>query len=513
MDFIDVEDVSDHHSARWQRTWWHRHENSYQGLEESVSMLDRLWNDCNHEFVAIVGFSQGSRLAHMISLIHTLTNGVAFPGLTCVIHFSGYGDCSLPENFYSLMKDNWDQNILPQNIDDIRMGISSLHVMGESDTLVPLKASEALLKWYVQPSVHRHAGNHFVPVKKPDIDLYLMFFNQVRERLSLPEPPLTSIRRDDKAAAEPKPSITDTINSAQPDEEHAQTQIDEVTALAQIFPAEFRLLSVSTPKDPDRYNPDDYFDDNRLYEHPIKYSIVLRPQDDGLERGEEELWPPKIISLGIQYPADYPDSSPLFSLIHDMNYLEFSMQASDALMDAVREAMREESGMPCGMGMVYAARSFFQEGGLAPCTKMTASVEIDETNADERVEKQENQFSKLSVLRPSTASRIKSCNAQGLKVAYAMLDRTQSRDSDTTTTSETTIAAGGKGGTWRYTVGLVGKPSAGKSTFFNVSDCLPFSNHPYHLNLFFAPLFHAGSHSLCTSTRGGKRRHSMRSRR
>ena len=132
--------------------------------------------------MAILEFSQGSQLAHMISIIHTLTNGVSFPGLTYVIHFSGYGDCTLPDNFYSLLKVNWDLHILLENIEDVRMDLLSLHVMGELDTLVPLKASKALLKWYVQPAVHIHTRNHVVPVKKTDIDLYLMFFNQVKDR-------------------------------------------------------------------------------------------------------------------------------------------------------------------------------------------------------------------------------------------------------------------------------------------------------------------------------------------
>ena len=35
------------------------------------------------------------------------------------------------------------------------------------------------------------------------------------------------------------------------------------------------------------------------------------------------------------------------------------MLASDALMATVREAVDEEAVNPCGMGMVYAARSFF----------------------------------------------------------------------------------------------------------------------------------------------------------
>ena len=70
--------------------------------------------------------------------------------------------------------------------------------------------------------------------------------------------------------------------SPAPDEEHEQSQVDEVTALSQIFPSEFELLSKSTPADPDSYDPDDYSIESRTYVHPIRYSITLQPQDDAL---------------------------------------------------------------------------------------------------------------------------------------------------------------------------------------------------------------------------------------
>ena len=95
----------------WQRTWWHRNENAYNGFEESMSMLEHIWNNDDGEFVGIIGFSQGSRLAHIISLLHTITNGAAFPGLQCVLHFSGYGDVSMTDNFYTYLKDHWSDHI------------------------------------------------------------------------------------------------------------------------------------------------------------------------------------------------------------------------------------------------------------------------------------------------------------------------------------------------------------------------------------------------------------------
>lgn len=452
-------------STQWQRTWWHQRDNTYQGLAESMSMLDQLWNCNNNEIVAIMGFSQGSRLAHLISVTHAITNGIAFQSLKCIIYFSGYGDVPMPDNFCSILKDQWGDSLgkLDEYIDDI-INIPSLHVMGDSDKLIPLKSSEALLQKYVQPMVYVHPGNHFVPVKKVDIDRYLLFFNGVLEG---GESTLSLATEDDGCNIH---TIAAMSKNVQPDEEHAQIHVDEVAALAQIFPSEFRLLSKSTPKDSDDY---DYFE--RAYEHPIKYSIILHPQDECLVKSEEDLWPPKLISLCIEYTADYPDTIPRTNLIHDMNYHEFNMQSSDALLNVVRKSMEEETGMPCVMGAVYAARDFFEGGGLASAKPSSTAIEsgdkgnkmIDE--APEMV----HSSSITSLLRPSSAERIKECNFEGLEVACSMLGRKKTEGPEDTV-DDTNDVPSGKGGRWAYSVGLVGKPSAGKSTFFNVRSCSRF---------------------------------------
>jgi hypothetical protein len=469
IDFVDEDSsaADNNNSDQWKRTWWHRSGNTYRGLEESLTMLDRLWNKNgnNNEYVAIFGFSQGSRLAHIISIIHKITNGRSFPGLDCVIHFSGYGDCALPENLTPFLKDYWSDSILassikissPSFLDDVRIDVPSLHVMGESDALIPLKSSEAMLTSYIDPSVYIHPGSHFVPVKRLEIERYITFLSKAIGETSTTNQQLTD-------HAFPPSKADDFTFTATPDKEHAETQIDEVAALAQIFPSEFRLLSKSFPKNPDNYDPDDYFGENRSYEHPIRYSIFLQPQDDCLLRHAESLWPPRNLSLCIEYPADYPDLEPQISLIHDMNYFEFSMESSNAVMAAVRNAMLQEAGMPCGMGMVYAARAFFEEGGLATCKCVISKPEDIHANVDaDTCQREEIQSSLLKVSNPS---RIKLCNAQGLQIASTLLNR-DDNGIDGATDAALGIRAG-KGGIWRYTVGLIGKPSAGKSTFFNV---------------------------------------------
>ena len=58
-----------------------------------------------------------------------------------------------------------------------------------------------------------------------------------------------------------------------------------------------------------------------------------------------------------------------------MNYLEFSMQQSDALISVVRMSMEEELGMPCVMGAIYAARDFLDSGRLAASNILAEHVE------------------------------------------------------------------------------------------------------------------------------------------
>ena len=495
-DELDCDDMNGNDassSSQWQRTWWHRRGNTYTGLEKSLSLLEQIWNDHDGDFVGIMGFSQGSRLAHIIAILHTITNGRAFPGLKSIIHFSGYGDVPMADNFYTLLQEKWSAHI-PQytlmkmsddtsyQFEDAQIDRPSLHVMGETDKLIPLQSSEALLTWYEHPSIHVHPGNHFVPVKKGDILRYLQFFNDVETMnmqpsispaVAIDECPVTTTdsSSQDTIAANTD-AEKDTVQMFEPpDEEHSQAQIDEVTAISLIFPTEFNLTSQSTPKDPANYDPDDYSEENRTYEHPIKYTIVLQPQDS-IEEIDEKLWPPKNISLCVDYPSAYPDSSPTIRLIHEMNYFEFSLQASEALLDVCSKAMEEEFGMPCVMGMIYAVRDFFEGGGLLHtiAAKKQSPGEAKKDTEAETAAEQVLTPSTTSLLRPSSAARIEKCNAQGLQVASTMLGRSQTNANEDGATVDRTIA-GGKGGRWMYTIGLVGKPSAGKSTFFNAASC------------------------------------------
>lgn len=106
-----------------------------------------------------------------------------------------------------------------------------------------MKLSEALLKWYFEPSVRVPPANHFVPVKKLD---------RMRMKNSMTQ------QQEVAKVTLPNTKVFDTL----PNEKHAQAQIDEVAALAHIFPSEFFLLSKSMLIKPINNDPGDYFGDN-----------------------------------------------------------------------------------------------------------------------------------------------------------------------------------------------------------------------------------------------------------
>lgn len=416
-------------TRQWQRTWWYRKGNTYHGLEESITKIEQLWND-DGGFVGILGFSQGSRLAHIISILHTVTNGDAFRGLRSVVHVSGYNG-PVPPNFKTHLKDHWSSYNNNFHFDEnIILSLPSLHVMGSTDKLVPIHESKELSGIYNKPLIHTHPGGHHVPVKARDIEQYLMFWRTLQ---SIDE------------------QQVDTCKALPPDEEHAQAQIDEVYALSQIFPT-FQLLSETEFIDPDNADPDDYSEESRKYAHPISYAILLQPEDGEIE---QELWPPKEVSLHIEYPPDYPDCSPIILLKHEMNYFEFSSSQSELLMNKLTLTMNDEQGMPCVMGLVYAAREFFEEGGLAKGLAALAPEEKS-VSEDEPIQNEMQESSVISSLLPASDARIEKCRQEGWLISCEMV-KNRSNNS-------------GKGGSLKqFTIGLVGKPSAGKSTLFNAA--------------------------------------------
>ncbi len=426
------------------RTWWYRKGDVYEGLEQSLEMLHGLWLS-DPGFEGILGFSRGGRLTHLIAMLHEASGGLYFPNLKYVICASAYGHVSLPCNF-------------PPKSDGIQwkafsstvpLKTKSLHVMGIQDRLIPLEASRALLPSYVDPVVHEFDGGHHVPMRAADVRAMLKFIDSSSVWTSAP----TEGKQDSQISKPPSQK------DATPDEEHSQLQIDECESMSLIFPEEFELLSLTKNGDKSIVAGE------TQYQYPISYIIQLKPPPDQLEEDNAVLWPKNKIALKVEYTNDYPDKLPIFSLQHEMNLLEFKLAQEKACLDAVKAAAEAEAGMPCIMSCIYAARAFFESGGLQSSSEM---VEKDgHVETDDNDEVLDEKHINGSCIRSSSRERIEQCKREGLQISYDLagysstfINKVNDESHDISESNESFNS--GKGGSWKYTIGLVGKPSAGK---------------------------------------------------
>jgi len=448
-------------SQELMRTWWVREGNVYHGLDQTLSRLLDVWNQGNFE--GILGFSQGARLTYLISLLHELSlDRSHFQGLKYVILASGYGDVPLPTNL-------WDGAAQFQCLHHEKhihhIDIPSLHIMGVQDKLIPVHSSRKLASLYHNPSIHEFEGGHHVPMRSKDVLVMIEF---IRSFSSQDQSPLIIQQHP---IEKNQPSQPCTIKS-QPDSEHAQTQIDEMMSLSFIFPDEFKLLSSMSESNDGMPN----------YDHPITYSLQLRPSD--LDSEMANLLPPKDIALRVEYTPFYPDELPKFSIQHDMNLLELRLSIVDHCQAILRSKAESELGMPCVMSCYYALKEFFECGGLlrdmidmepGTANKIKDSSGLNSTDPNKGSSLPTSPSSSLS---PVSEERLKECTLQGLDIAYGILGRrkvhqlqtsTHTMDSVSEHSDTNEITPNGKGGYWQYTIGLLGKPSAGKSTFFNTA--------------------------------------------
>ena len=447
------------------RQWWDREGDSYRGLlEESIPLIQEHWTE---DFIGILGFSQGARLAHLCCLAHSHQPDTFLPGLQCAILVAGY-EAPLPPDFeqvYTVPTDDSHHRLTPCTV-------PTLHVYGLADQLITTADSRALLQYYRNPRIHEHEGGHHVPMRAASIQEYESFIQSVTvdartdEKVDYRTDNTKSTNGDKEAK---RNSQDANVSEPEPDEETRQLQQDEVEALTAIFPDEIHLISrrksgctEAVEEDNNTSGEDDGTMDND-YEFPICYRIDLKPVDDDAEG----LWPPHPIAIQVQYPFNYPQETlPTFKLIHDNNVMQFSTAQAEALVNVMIDAGREEEGMPCVMSCIYAAREFFESGAVGDVVSMTpttpAPVQQEETTLakDDPIDsKVTGESSSPGLIQSSTREAIHECNLQGLSIAESVLQQMGSL-----------LAKGdadgdfvhGKGGHWIYTIGLVGKPSAGE---------------------------------------------------
>lgn len=458
--FQVVQEEANNHSL--QLTWWERQDTTYQGLETTIELLKSPDYCNNHDIVGVMGFSQGARLAHLLLLLREHDPGF-LPTLQFAILVAGY-DAPLPDNLpfreesFALKKNG--------------IMISSLHIFGENDSLVPSEQSRALMEYYSRPREYCHAGRHFIPSKKADIEIYLQFIKEVLVR-----------KQSDQG------SVAGTAERiAAIDEEYAMMQSEEVQSLLAMFPDELILRS----KYKQGTNEDE--DDIQL-QYPIEYHIKLSKQDDVAEE-ESSKWPIHPLTIQVTYPNRYPaEEIPKYRLIHQNTNAEFPSHQSDRVIQILEETSRLELGMPSVLSGIYGIREYLDEAEteLDQFTGQdTKTDSIDDTGpTDEDIEDEDSRAD--GIIAPSSASQITKMDQEGLEIAERILKQWNFRSASASASKRKSAG----GGSWNYVIGLIGKPSAGKYVLYAVVS-FSVAYTLFHLPRMMTPpsLIKIGRHSL-----------------
>ncbi|XP_060114710.1 esterase OVCA2 [Heteronotia binoei] len=152
------------------RGWWFSNpqEGTFSALEETLSCkgleesLEAVAAACREHspIDGLVGFSQGAALA----------------GIICAL--KQRGDPCFQFDFAILIAGFISRALDHQNYYQEPIRVPSLHVLGETDRVIPAEMSQELASHFTEPLFLTHPGGHFVPVSAAQKKTYLDFLDQ-----------------------------------------------------------------------------------------------------------------------------------------------------------------------------------------------------------------------------------------------------------------------------------------------------------------------------------------------
>jgi ribosome-binding ATPase YchF (GTP1/OBG family) len=460
----------------------------------SMKVIHQAWEDtggCD----GLLGFSNGAAAAFCLIANAicppqppTARDPTSLPGLKFVIFAGGY----LPDPLSSLIPSSLVESQGEEGpLVWLRspLTLPSFHFMGRTDEAVPLEASMALAQSFSSPTILVHDGGHLVPTS-PNAMSSLSSFLAGFQPATLPsfQPPS---KPHPQINSNLKPPLHHYLKSSQtlacatdvPLPPPSQDQIDEVEALQSIFGDDFQLLGGSPSSS------------------PFVLSIILQ-RPEGFQ-----------LTLTFTLPPLYPEQQvPIISLATDpliLMSIEVLVDLHSYLISCARELM-DVSGAGCLFQLVEAAREFMdanpQRFILQPSVKNSGRVQAACKLAEASAGGEDaGDSSPLIAVAAEVKPWWEEEEADGELIRAAILkasirhwggfggraEEEEEEEGDGIGDDPGASYEEDRGlaqrGRWDYIIGLVGKPSAGKSTFFNA--CCVDSD----------PTAGAGSEARCAS--------------
>ncbi|KAH7097944.1 FSH1-domain-containing protein [Auriculariales sp. MPI-PUGE-AT-0066] len=180
------------------RAWWKRADdgNTYRGFDSTIQYIRDFLVKQEQPFDGIIGFSQGSGLAAMLTaLLERPREAAKFDLLVDgKMPHPPFEFCVLVSGF--LPNDPLLARVITNASDDKPPGIHTrtLHIVGNTDILVTPEKSQSLIDHSRNARVERHAGGHFIPATGPWRQFFKSYFNAVddNEAAALPSPAISS---------------------------------------------------------------------------------------------------------------------------------------------------------------------------------------------------------------------------------------------------------------------------------------------------------------------------------
>lgn len=479
------------------RAWYQRRRDGgidRSSLDETLAELDVVWREYG-PFDGLFGFSMGGAMATIIASMPT-----RFPGLSFIV-VSGAPDLDARSVSNDFM--------IPREL-------RSLHLVGLDDRTVLPKSSHDLAKRFHDATVVEHELGHCVPMKALHIQVFLDFFRRKQSTTPISPSPSSATPPPPPAQAETAtigaPAlVTNTRPAATAPElfhcasdDAAQLQCEEIEVLTAMYPTEFSLTkqhpTVASEPCPPLQKGD----------LCAAYHVLLVLDLDLFEPQARQSLPAQWLGqIGLQFtlPGNYPLSEIAIVgvttgklTLHD----GFSHSKVAALEEHIQQAM--VAGDACAMICIQAASEWFYSGLWNNAGATTSrGAESDATN-EATVGVRANAGAGAAA---GDGSSIRDLNSLSEKAFEEEVDEVVEAEHIRIATAEAFAAAStasnsqhnynnphniphnkdhnGKAekaikdkdrdavallppsarGVWNYTVGLVGKPSAGKSTFYN----------------------------------------------
>lgn len=386
--------------------------------------------------------------------------------------------------------------------------LRSLHLIGMEDRAVLPDSSRALAARFTSPCVVEHELGHCIPMKAAHVQVFMDFLQaaQASPRTlptagASPIPPRAGMKGIvAPAAPTARKEIPLYVCST---DDIAALQSEEAEVLGAIYPEELNLLPPGSAWPLPSADSAAAILPTKAGDPCVAFHIALSldPElfDPGASAGFPLQWVGNV-GLLFRLPGDYPlSAAPVVSVT--TGKLTLSDGFSDARIESLERTIQAAvvSGEAAALVCIQAAADWFSTGqwravSTQPAARKSVSgvgaVEADEStdegDSDSEVLGAGNSSAILAAVdEAEEAEHIRIATAEACEVACRMrqlyghlglekkcpavagsLGKSAEKSSGSKDQPAALLPPSARG-VWNYTVGLVGKPSAGKSTFYN----------------------------------------------